>query len=39
MHVGGKSDDPIFMTRNNYYAVLLSSEREPVIEFGVCNRF
>ena len=39
MHVGGKSDDPIFMTRNNYYAVLLSSEREPMIEIGVCNRF
>jgi hypothetical protein len=39
MHVGGKADDPIFMTRNNYYSVLLSSEREPMIEIGVCNRF
>ena len=40
MHVGRKTDDPLFMTRSNYYAVLLASlDSEPVIEVGECNQF
>jgi len=40
MHVGRKTDDPLFMTRSNYYAVLFASlDSEPVIEVGECNQF
>ena len=41
MHVGRKTDDPIFMTRINYFAIFFQSryETNPAIEVGECNQF